>query len=230
MSGDAMPALRCTVLCHSTHCLAHPLPPSRPIAFFVTLWFSDLVPYVSNFKNVSRQNRCGVPLVYAKYAFIVYYESMLPHIWHINTTYNFKLFYFIRFSYCMVLPKETSKRYKIIYCGFKDPNPSKLHVETVLRMYQKTMLTRIMNQGSGEGCVFVYDTKGLSLGHFATLTISLIRKYLYFAQVSIIYAILIKVFTNYKNNGLKLYEENHEEIFQKKNTENINLREFKIPE
>lgn len=83
-----------------------------------------------------------------------------------------------------MLPKPTPEGYRLIYAGFKDVNPSKFNFEIALSMFTKLMIITVMSEGACPGYAFVFDIKGIVLAHLASVSISLVRRYLYFVQVN----------------------------------------------
>ncbi|KAK7590874.1 hypothetical protein V9T40_002487 [Parthenolecanium corni] len=96
--------------------------------------------------------------------------------------YNYKFSDVI--NVCM-LPKPTPEGYRLIYAGFKDVNPSKFNFEIALSMFTKLMIITVMSEGACPGYAFVFDIKGIVLAHLASVSISLVRRYLYFVQEAI---------------------------------------------
>ncbi|XKL63845.1 hypothetical protein PGB90_006209 [Kerria lacca] len=87
--------------------------------------------------------------------------------------------------YCIDLPKRSVDGYQLVYCGFKDPDPAKFHLEIGIAMFIKVMMTILLIKGTCSGYAFIFDIKGVVLSHFATVTISLVKKFLFFVQEAI---------------------------------------------
>lgn len=85
-------------------------------------------------------------------------------------------------TYMFDLPDHTKDGYRLIYAGFRDTTPSKFHLEHALAVFIKNIQTVIMERGSCEGYAFVFDMEGMCLSHLATVTVSLLRKFMFFAQ------------------------------------------------
>lgn len=66
----------------------------------------------------------------------------------------------------------------------RDLDARKYTFEKALSLMVRTLLTTILEHGVCPGYEIIFDLQGFSLPHFATVTISLIRKLVYFAQVS----------------------------------------------
>ncbi|XKL63841.1 hypothetical protein PGB90_006205 [Kerria lacca] len=85
-------------------------------------------------------------------------------------------------AYCFDLPMSTPEGYRIVYCGLKDFDPAKYNYEIITAMFTKIMLTIIMEQGLCCGYAFIHDLQGFSFSHLSSVSISLIRKFLYISQ------------------------------------------------
>lgn len=84
--------------------------------------------------------------------------------------------------YIVLCPKPTPEGYRIIYCGLRDTNPSKYHFEIALAMFIRMMSSVEAEGGLCPGYVFIYDIAGITLQHLATVSVSLVKKFLYFVQ------------------------------------------------
>lgn len=77
----------------------------------------------------------------------------------------------------------TEEKYRVIYAGLVDA--SKFHCDKALMEFTKVMFMLTLKKGNCPGYVFVFDMKGMSLSHLSTLSINILRNYLYFVQVKI---------------------------------------------
>lgn len=92
---------------------------------------------------------------------------------------------YFEFVYTFDLPDTTSNGYRIVYCGFKDYDSSKFNFGIGLAVFIKIIYSIILERGSCEGYAFVFDMQGIHISHLSTVTISLTRKFLYFAQMAV---------------------------------------------
>lgn len=81
----------------------------------------------------------------------------------------------------------------MVYCGFKTFDSSKFNFEIGLAMFVKCLNTIICERGSCEGYSFIFDMQGTHVSHLSTVTVSLVRKFLYFTQVSDNFPFLCKL-------------------------------------
>lgn len=77
----------------------------------------------------------------------------------------------------------TEEKYRVIYAGLLDP--SKFHCDKALLEFTKVMFMLTLKKGNCPGYVFVFDMKGMSLSHLSTLSVTLLKNYLYFVQVKL---------------------------------------------
>lgn len=88
------------------------------------------------------------------------------------------------FRYVFSVPQPTGEKRRIFYTCLRDFDAHKYNFERALSAAVCTLLTAILDEGVCPGYEIIFDLRGFSLPHFATVTISLIRKLVYFAQVS----------------------------------------------
>ncbi|XP_065223524.1 alpha-tocopherol transfer protein-like [Planococcus citri] len=87
--------------------------------------------------------------------------------------------------YIIELPKPSPEGYRLIYCGLKDTTPSKYNFDLSLHTFIKAMMTVVMEQGHCPGYAFIFDIHGIVISHLATVSISSVRKFLYFVQEAV---------------------------------------------
>lgn len=95
------------------------------------------------------------------------------------------LCFIIFYSYTFDSPVPTPEGYRLVYFGLRDSDSSKYHVEVGTAMLIKIMMVLVLEKGICPGTAIVVDLEGSGWGHLTTLSMTYLRKFMYYIQVCI---------------------------------------------
>lgn len=82
-----------------------------------------------------------------------------------------------------VLPGSTTDGCKVIFIYAKRLEAELFVLTDFIKALSMTIDMLLMNSGTFNGLIIVYDMKGFSLSHVGRLGINMMKKYVYFLQV-----------------------------------------------
>lgn len=83
-----------------------------------------------------------------------------------------------------ILPEPDRAGNRVFVGRLSNPEPSQYDFVAAVKAMQLVIETSLREEGAAPGYVFVYDQKGVQLGHIARMPLSAVRKYLTYVQVS----------------------------------------------
>jgi len=87
-------------------------------------------------------------------------------------------------SELVVLPKPDPKGYRIVLGRLRNHDPAKYSFTACVKVLQLVMETHSREQGTAPGFIFVYDMKGVTVAHLGRTSLSAVRQYLIYVQVT----------------------------------------------
>ena len=85
-----------------------------------------------------------------------------------------------------ILPAPDRAGNRVFVGRLSNPEPSQYNFVAAVKAMQLVIETSLREEGAAPGYVFVYDQKGVQLGHIARMPLSAVRKYLTYVQVRVV--------------------------------------------
>lgn len=98
------------------------------------------------------------------------------------------------------MPDTTEKGFKILYCGFLNPDPEEFDVLATMKLFTMAVEATLMTEGLYSGYVVLLDAKGVTLRHCPFSALPLIKKFVLFIQVSP----PIKLFSSHSHRSISI--------------------------
>ena len=95
----------------------------------------------------------------------------------------FQLFFF-SFRHLVACPEETKEGYKVLLYRLTDFDPSHVDFLQGMKAFFAFNDVRLSEDGVTPGYVVVFDMQGITLSHLGIVTLSGIRKFMHYIQVS----------------------------------------------
>lgn len=83
-----------------------------------------------------------------------------------------------------ILPEPDSAGNRVFIGRLSNPDPAQYNFIAAVKAMQLVIETSLREGGTAPGYTFVYDQKGVALGHIARMPLAAVRKYLTYIQVS----------------------------------------------
>ncbi|XP_041972601.1 alpha-tocopherol transfer protein-like isoform X2 [Aricia agestis] len=80
------------------------------------------------------------------------------------------------------LPEKSCEGYDIIYHRLHDTEPSKYHLEPGVKMLFMTVDACLSKRGPQAGYIFLFDMRGVKLGHLTRVSLLTLRKFFLYIQ------------------------------------------------
>ncbi|KAL1501765.1 hypothetical protein ABEB36_007032 [Hypothenemus hampei] len=85
-------------------------------------------------------------------------------------------------GYLIRLPKTTPEGHRVLIYSVRDPDPTKMNFNDVVKgfcMYNDCVLSE---DGLQEGYIVIFDMKGVSIGHLARVSLPALKCFMYYIQ------------------------------------------------
>lgn len=89
----------------------------------------------------------------------------------------------LHFREMMILPGLTPNGCKVIFVYLKRTEPELLNPSECVKVLSMIIDMLLMNFGTFNGLIIVYDMKSFGFGHIGRLSVNILKKYIYFLQV-----------------------------------------------
>lgn len=81
------------------------------------------------------------------------------------------------------MPEKTEENYNVALTKYVDYDSNRFHYSNYIKILDFIMLTNLFENGVSKGTIFVFDMKGVTLGHLAKHYPILLKKHIYYLQV-----------------------------------------------
>ncbi len=81
-----------------------------------------------------------------------------------------------------ILPEPDRKGHRIFIGRLSNTDPAQYNFIAAVKAMQLVIETSLREEGAAPGYVFVYDQRGVQLGHVARMPLAAVRKYLTYIQ------------------------------------------------
>ncbi|XP_030757101.1 retinaldehyde-binding protein 1-like [Sitophilus oryzae] len=109
-------------------------------------------------------------------------RAIHPNIFSNRDPMEPKMKNLIDMGYLLRLPKTTPEGYRVLMYAVRDPDPTKMNFNDVVKgfcMYNDCVLSE---DGLQEGYVIIFDMKDVSIGHLARVSLPALKCFLWYIQ------------------------------------------------